>query len=343
MVRFLHISLRPIDRLKDDSGVLRGGQPRGIWYARDFAWISYMNEQHQWVPSAVSYPGSFPGDILAIYRHVVGEARVPPVGEGERVDSLLDEPTHYVYDLKLPDRVFASPTEAPGLDKVLRVTRATVDTFVDAAVATLDSWSNPLIDGLLEDVLREKGPRAAALREIVASKWMTVRDELKLSDPKRAKMATMPKDYPNYLILKHSKRDLLEAIFRTRSISVPPLYRLFWVNYVQTLQPSWGGIEFAEDLWSLEGHMLESYLNTLSRPSGVLFHPSAVLGTDEGSQFLTAIVAMHPVSSTPPGVPVYQFGLTETNELRLVSQSGGRRKTRRRMLKNPKTLKKRIR
>jgi hypothetical protein len=326
MVRFLHIADKPFTSWKEEGGrvIPRSAKPNGFWMARDLTWVALMDQARDWTPRPdKEAPGREPvGRILAAVSHGVDGTDVPVAAEGEAKP--LPWTPLFVYVLEIPESSFSTDLDTPDPTRILRLSRANLDalvatyTTVSRTWATTEAPSEPLVRDALESVLR--GPDKSSL----------------------AKMASFGARVV----------DVLEG--RLTVPSSPTLIAaLAWKAFVAQLRTQWGGLEFMPDLFTPEGDDPKlvarvELLRRLDVPSAVLFSPTRVLGPDPPQTYLKAVLTGRTVpTGVPAGVRVIRFGQTDTGELRGLPLSGGRRrrthKLRRRMLKNPKTLKKRIR
>jgi hypothetical protein len=323
MVRFLHIADKPFTSWKEEGGrvIPRSAKPNGFWIARDLTWVALMDQARDWTPRPdTEAPGREPvGRILAAVSHAVDGTDVPGAAEGEAKP--LPWTPLFVYVLELPESSFSTDLAAPDRSQILQVSRGTLDALVAAYTtfsrtwATTEAPSEPLVRDALESVLR--GPDKYSL----------------------AKMASFG-------------ARVVEVLEGRLTVPSSPnlIAALAWKAFVAQLRTQWGGLEFMPDLFTPEGDDPKlvarvELLRRLDVPSAVLFSPTSVLGPDPPQTYLKAVLTGRAVpTGVPAGVRVIRFGQTDTGELRVLPLSGGRRRrTRRRMLKNPKTLKKRIR
>jgi hypothetical protein len=340
MVRFLHLADKPFTSWKEEGGrvIPRIAKPNGIWMARDLTWVALMDNAQQWTPRPdKEVPGGEPpGRILAAVSHVVDGTDLAVAAEGEATP--LPWTPLFVYVLEIPETSFSTDLTAPDRTRILRISRANLDalhadyTVFSRTWATTEAPSEPLVRDALDSVLR--GPDKARAKALAKS------------------ALGLETDPPIYEIL--SKVKSIAALVREglegRLSSPTVIAAAAWKAFVAQLRTQWGGMEFMPDLFTPEGDDPElvarvELLRRLDRPSAVLFSPTSVLGPAPPETYLKAVLTGRTVpTGVPAGVRVVRFGTTPTGELRVLPSSGGRRrKTRRRMLKNPKTLKKRIR
>lgn len=330
---FLHLSLTPLTEYRDGTGVYANGRPKGLWYGHDLSWVSVMESKTSWNPNLTAIVAPFPAPIVPLYAHVLGQTRLSPPQEGE---SLATPPTlemHYAYVFPL-ESAFVDGGK-PSKTKVLRITADTYEGLLEGIKPTREAWYREHGKSLIMGNGYSK-PYYYIIRDKSGPEYQATLAHLKL------KKAT---EYE--LTSKHSAT-IVEGILsgaipigtHLRSVEIE-----FWRVFTPTLQELWGGLDIDASLFAHAP--AEVFVKTLSwdAPSGVLFHPTQVLKGTPASN-LKAIVRWGPREEAPPDGPVYTFGLTTTGEARILSEpapSGGRRRTRRRMFKNPKTLKKRIR
>jgi hypothetical protein len=315
-MRYLHISITPLGDLKDTTGSYSGGRPRGFWYGHELSWVNFMESQKAWYPSLRS-AGAFPYSLRAIYDHAFGRSPLPALAPGEELVP-VPWPPHFIYEVPIPASAFS---DTPGRGSILRLTRDSLPSFLETARPVRDAWRPT--DGILiesvTDALKSKTPTSTALR------------------------ALAPPKTPNYQVAKMT-REILSGIWDGTipvNDSLRPIMDSFWRDYFAGLQAQWGGIDFADDLFPvpLETITQLSLLRFIDAGSGVLFAPQTVLPSPP--KLLTTIRW-----DAEPGEGVTRIGVTREGQLRSVPSVGGRRRrraTRRRMFKNPKTLKKRIR
>jgi hypothetical protein len=344
MVRFLHLADKPFTTWKEEGGrvIPRIAKPNGLWMARDLTWVTLMDNARDWTPRPdKEAPGREPpGRILAAMSHAVNGTDVAVAAEGETIRPLPWTPI-FVYELNLPESSFSTDLTAPDRSRVFQVSRGTLDalraayTTVSRTWATTEAPSEPLVRDALESVLR--GPDKARAKALAKS------------------ALGLETDPPNYEILSKVKsfgalvREVLEGNL-TGPSSPTVIAAVAWKAFVAQLRTQWGGLEFMPDLFTPEGDDPDlvarvELLRRLDGPSAVLFSPTSVLGPAPPETYLKSVLTGAAVpTAIPPGVRVVRFGTTPTGELRVLPPLGGRRrKTRRRVLKNPKTLKKRIR
>ena len=269
-----------------------------------------------------------PVSPLALYTHVFGATKLPTAQPGERLLVLSTLGPHYVYDLPIPASAFTTDPRAPRLSSVLRLSRDTLPDLVtsvkDARLAWYRSSGSSLFTSTLNRIWSTKGATYDAILQLLGLPTVTKAQLSAAKDQIVQAVAdgTLP-----------MSEDLLE------------LERGFWADHMREMVKVWGGLDFDADLFPVDDTLAFQFpiLRDLDAESGVLFHPTSVLSSPE--PHLVAILTGTAVTDAPPSVPVYAFALTPSGEPRVLPQpSGGRRRrTRRRMLKNPKTLKKRIR
>lgn len=334
MVRFLHISEKPITEWRDTAGrtLQRVAKPHGFWMARDLTWVALMDRTREWAARPdKEMPGrEAPGRILAAYEHVFAGRTVPAPKEGETIHPLRWKP-HYVYEVTLPETAFSSDITSPDRSRVFQLSRKTLDAFLETFRAFRRDWDSPVARTAIQEALtktvdwtEEDIARAAKIRELVKK-------------PK-APVYTILDSSPEIKIILAA---LADGTLTLRRYAQRELDVAAWRDFLAQFRTQWGGLEFMADLFTPEGDDPElvaraEILRRLDVPSAVLFSVTS-------PPPLRAILSGVEVSTTD--APVYQFGVTDSGELRILSQpSGGRRRrTRRRMFKNPKTLKKRIR
>jgi hypothetical protein len=338
MVRFLHSSGTPLTEFKDTTvgRLYKGGRPYGLWYGHDLSWVQAMNTIPTWNIRLVGTQSPVPP--LPLYEHVFGSTRIPEVKPEDGEVRPLGLPPHYVYELPIPEAAFTTDVSTPSLSSVLRISATTLPDLVASAKEARATWyatqagftfqSSYMDINPFDRVWRSKGPTYAAFLRVLG----------------------LPPDAPikKYDLGKKSEV-LLKAIHDgtiPMSEDLLDLERGFWTDYMRTtLMSVWGGLDFDATLVppSRESVLQVPLLKDLDADSGVLFFPTKVLPA--GPPHLVAILSGVPVPDAPDGVPTVVFGLTTDTQLRVLpTPSGGRRRrTRRRMLKNPKTLKKRVR
>ena len=340
MVRFLHISEALIRSFRDEAGpgVKRIAKPGGFWMARDLAWVGLMDKARSWYPRPdFTRPGPEPpGRILAAYAHVFATRPVPAPADGETVQPLPWRP-HYVYEAEIPEESFTSDVSAPDPSRILRLSRGNLDAFLAAYTAFRREWDMAPSLGGPDAILKGDVLTGA----VTTSRENPIRNVLDKTDAKKVSNSDVLKD-------RGDRIRILSAITAGTLTLPEPLQKeltvAIWKAFVERLRTQWGGLEFMEDLFTPEGDDPElvarvELLRRLDVPSLVLFSLSRF-----PTPTLRAVLSGGPVTA-PEGVPVYRFGVTDTGELRSLPSTGGRRRrrTRRRMFKNPKTLKKRIR
>lgn len=339
MVRFLHLSDTPLKEFKDNvrGSIYREGRPYGLWYGHDLSWVEAMNRIPTW-NIQLSFWSKSPYPPLPLYQHVFGSTKVPEVKPEDGEIRLLGLPPHYVYELPIPATAFTTDVSKPDVSSVLRISAATLPDVLASAKEARATWyakeatstfqSSYMDTNPFERVWRAQGPTYQAFLRV-------------LGIPPDAKVK-------KYEVLEKA-RQIVNAIYDgtiPMTEELLDLERGFWSDHMRNvITKVWGGLDFDADLFppSRESILQFPILQGLDAESGVLFHPSKVLPA--GPPNLVAIVSGVPVPDAPAGVPVTVFGITKDKQFRVIpSPSGGRRRrTRRRVLKNPKTLKKRIR
>lgn len=334
MVRYLHTSDTPVKAFADATGrVYREGRPYGLWYGHDLSWIQAMDTVPTW-DIRLSRLSRSPVSPLALYRHVFGGPSIPEVKPEDGDIRFLGLPPHYVYEVPIPASAFTTDVSTPAVSSVLRISAATLPAFIASAKEARAAWyanqgpsvftSSYLDVNPFERVWRAKGPTYTAILQLLgtpaAKKYDVKRESSRIV--KAIAEGTIP-----------MTEDLLD------------LERGFWADHMRTvITKVWGGLDFDSDLFppNREAILQFPILQGLNADSGVLFALSTVLPHPPP---LVAILSGVPVPDAPSGVPVTVFGLTNSGQLRVipVPSGGRRRRTRRRMFKNPKTLKKRIR
>ncbi len=336
MVRYLHSSDTPLTEFKDNTTgrVYREGRPYGLWYGHDLSWIRAMNRASTWnIRLALGAQSPYPP--LPLYEHVFGTTKIPEVTPEDGQIRFLGLPPHYVYELPIPDAAFTSDVSAPAVSSVLRISAATLPAFLASVREARAAWytkegssvftSSYMDTNPFERVWRAKGPTYTAILQLLGT------PTAKKSDVKRESSRIVKAIAEGTIPMTE---DLLD------------LERGFWASHMRdVITKVWGGLDFDPDLFppSRESILQFPILQGLDADSGVLFSPSKVL--PPGPPHLVAILSGIPVPDAPAGVPVTVFGVTKDNQIRVVPTSSGgrRRRTRRRVFKNPKTLKKRIR
>lgn len=363
MVRFLHIADKPFTAWKEDAGrvIPRSAKPEGFWIARDLTWAGVMDSARDWDPRGDKMfvlGNQPPGRVLAAFSHVFAGKPVPAPAEGETIVPLRWNPL-FVYELNIPEASFTSDVGAPDRSRILRVSRANLEAFLGLYDAFARRWSETAgpSDTIVRDAI-ESSLKKDSYDKQSEARIETIR---KLVDKKKT---------PIYEIVKNSEdaKTILRAALVERSLTLKgqrEITVVIWRAFMSEFRTHWGGLEFAEDLFTAEGDdpalvARAEIFRRLDAPSAVLFSPSTVLGPDPPQRYLRAVLAgVTARVDAPEGVPVYRFGVTSAGELRVVEPepSGaanaaaassaptgkGRRRTRRRVFKNPKTLKKRIR
>ena len=347
MVRFFHLADKPFTEWRESGGrvIPRIAKPSGFWVARDLAWVGLMDKAGQWTPRPdKEVPGDEPpGRIRAAVSHALAGTPVPAPAEGEEIRPLRWSPL-FVYELTVPDTAFTPDLSSPDRSRILQVSRGTLDALMAAYDAFAREWittegpSHPIV----QDVLR------AALTKTVDSKPED------LARTKQIRELVKKTKAPIYEIL--ASKDAVRTILTeglTGTVVLPRQREIkvaIWQAFVARLRTQWGGIEFLDDLFTSEGDdpalvARVELLRRLDVPSAILFSVPSLLGPAPPQTYLRAVLVGGTAAvDVPAGVPVYRFGTTPAGELRVLPSSGGRRRrTRRRVLKNPKTLKKRIR
>ena len=343
MVRFLHIADKPFTAWKEAGGrvIPRSAKPNGFWMARDLTWVALMDQAREWNPRPDKEArGNEPaGRIRAAFSHAVEGTDLAVAREGEA--NPLPWTPLFVYEVNIPESSFSTDLAASDRSRLFQVSRGTVEALLADYTAFSRTWatteapSNPLVSDAIVSLL--KGPDKARARALAKS------------------VLGMKTDPANHEILSKvaSVGALVREVLEGR-LSLPYSQTIIaavaWREFTATLRTRWGGLEFMEDLFTPEGDDPKlvarvELLRRLDVPSAVLFSPTSVLGPDPPQTYLKAVLTGRAVpTGVPAGVRVIRFGQTDTGELRVLPLSGGRRRrTRRRMLKNPKTLKKRIR
>ena len=343
MVRFLHIADKPFTTWKEEGGRVlpRIAKPNGFWIARDLTWVTLMDQARDWTPRPdKEAPGREPvGRIHAAVSHAVDGTDIAVATEGEAKP--LPWAPLFVYVLEIPESSFSTDLDTPDPTQILRISRANLDALLagyasfSRAWATTEAPSEPLVRDAIESVLQ--GPdkaRAKALAKTALG--------LK-TDPAAYEILSKVKSF-GALVLEVLEGRLTVPSSRTIIPAVA------WKAFTAQLRKQWGGLEFMPDLFTPAGDDPElvarvELLRRLDVPSAVLFSPTRVLGSDPPETYLKAVLTGRALpTGVPAGVRVVRFGQTDAGELRVLKPSGGRRRrTRRRVLKNPKTLKKRIR
>ena len=343
MVRFLHIADKPFTVWKEEAGrvIPRLAKPNGFWMARDLVWVTLMDQAGQWTPRPdKKTPGQEPaGRIRSAVSHAIDGTDLPVATEGEAQP--LSWTPLFVYELNLPESSFSTDLATPDRRQILQVSRRTLDALLADYTAFSRTWatteapSNPLVLDVIDSVLR--GPDKARAKALAKSVLGTKTDPA------------------NYVILSKVASVgalVLEVLAGRLTVPASPtvVAAVAWRGFLTQLRTQWGGMEFMPDLFTPEGDDPElvaraEILRRLDVPSTVLFSPTSVLGSAPPETYLKAVLTGASVpTGVPAGVRVVRFGTTPTGELRVLSSSGGRRRTRkRRVFKNPKTLKKRIR
>jgi hypothetical protein len=330
---FLHLSLTPLTEYRDGTGVYANGRPKGLWYGHDLSWVSVMESKKSWNPNLTTLASPLPAPIVPLYAHVLGEKRLSPPQEGE---SLAAPPTlqmHYAYVFPL-ESAFVDGGK-PSKTKVLRITADTYGRLLEGLRPIREAWYRDQGNKFI--ATGHSKPYYYIIRDKSGPEYQATLAHLKL---KKATESNLTHDHVN-AIVEGILSGAIPIGNHLRSVEVE-----FWRFFTPTLQELWGGLDVDASLFAHAPAKL--FVETLAwdAPSGVLFHPTQVLKGAPASH-LKAIVRWGPREEAPPDGPVYTFGLTTTGEVRVLSEpspSGGRRRrTRRRVLKNPKTLKKRIR
>lgn len=275
-----------------------------------------------------------PVSPLALYTHVFGSTKIPTAQPGERLLALSTLGPHYVYDLPIPASAFTTDPRTPRLSSVLRLSRDTLPDLVASVKDARAAWYRSSGSSLFTSSYLDRNP----LERVWSAKGATYAAILQLLG-----LPTVTKAQ-----LSAAKERIVQAVADgtlPMSEELLDLERGFWADHMREMVKVWGGLDFDADLFPVDDTLTVQFpiLRDLDAESGVLFHPTSVLSSPEPR--LVAILTGTAVTDAPPSVPVYAFALTPSGEPRVLPQpSGGRRRrTRRRMLKNPKTLKKRIR
>lgn len=316
----------------------RSAKPNGFWMARDLTWVDLMDQTQDWTPRPDKEArGREPvGRIRAAVSHAVDGTDIPVATESEARP--LPWTPLFVYVLEIPESSFSTDLSTPDPTRILRISRANLDALLASYTTASRTWamteapSEPLVRDAIESVLQ--GPDKARAKALAKSAL-----GLK-TDPATYEILAKVKSVGTLVL------EVLEGRLSSRTI-IPAIA---WKAFAAQLRTQWGGLEFMPDLFTPAGDDPElvarvELLRRLDVPSAVLFSPTRVLGPDPPETYLKAILTGRALStSVPAGVRVIRFGQTDTGELRVLKPSGGRRRrTRRRVLKNPKTLKKRIR
>jgi hypothetical protein len=326
---YLHLSLTPLTEYRDVTGVYANGRPKGLWYGHGLSWVSFMESRKNWSPH-FSFISPFPAPIVPLYAHVLGLKRLLPPQEG---DTLVPPPirdVHYAYVFPLEGAIVDGGN--PSKSKVLRITADTYGRLFEGLRPIREAWYRSEGTKLLMGTGYTK-PYYYIVREKNGPEYRATLAHLKLTKATEYDLTTK---YASAIV----DGILSGAIPIVRHLRI--LEHEFWKSFTPTLQELWGGLDVDESLFAHPP--AEMFVKTLGwdAPSGVLFHPTQVLKGAPASHF-RAIIRWGPRGDAPPDGPVYTFGLTSTGEVRVLSAPSGGRRTRRRMLKKPKTLKKRIR
>lgn len=370
---FLHISTKLFPTYVDGFGERYKGisRPSGLWYGRDLSWVKMMEDRMSWSPQII------PSDKhpLPIYEHVFGDKKLLAKQSGDKFN-VFKEAYHFAYSLPIPADAFQPPSYA-GDDKPRKIMRITPETLAEllenmkeprrewytksaagALVPKYPGGADPLQGMLLKQTIWKNGTGNPDDGYVTILKHLLTTDVLDKEKRARAVKIINGDRTVALIDLKSSpevRNEIARGVFNGNismdTYELRSIEDLFWQPILQEWMITWGGMDFSGDLFKPEYIQKFPLIHFITRESGVLFKPTQVLGKTAAWQDIAAVISWYdkPVFKDPriDGIPKYVFGVTTDGNIRVLLEgrksAGRRRRTRRRVLKNPKTLKKRVR
>lgn len=362
-MEYLHISSEIVPVYKDDAGTPYKGisRPSGIWYGHGLSWVRFMESRSSWSPQIKA--SKIP--VLPLYEHIFEGKTLLPKQKGDSFQP-VDASLHVVYSLPIPKDAFQSPDYA-GEDKatkILKLDPSTLDILMSVTEEERTKWYTTEAEFALEasygglDPLGSMTQKSEAYKAIL--QYLLSVGALNPKQAERAQKLLSGDTSVPLLNLKTSstlRTAIANGVLQRKLPFVGEILDiedLFWQSEMRKLRSLWGGIDFADALFE-EGK--EEYfkrlplLRYIDAGSGVLFKPTQVLGKTDAISDIRCMIFWnklpHYKNERIEKIPKYVFGLTKVNEVRILyppSSGGSRSRTRRRrVFKNPKTLKKRVR
>lgn len=368
-MEYLHISETIITTYRDNAGTpyKRISRPSGLWYGHGLSWVRFMQSKSSWSPQIHKSPLQ----PLPLYEHVFEGKKIPPRQKGDSFQT-IDATLHAVYSLPIPNEAFQSPGYSGDdkIKKVMKIDKSTLDELIKLSENNRSKWyenkaasaleanyggSDPLGDMLTEQMLYKNHSNPPNESYIAILQYLL---SINFFDAKKTqrieKIVSGNRDVPliNLKATPEIRKAIADAVFQRKLPLTPEIIEiedLFWNDEINKIVQEWGGMDFADDLFEEEYFKQLPLLQHIEAGSGVLFKPTQVLGKTDAISDLRVILYWnnlpHYKNQILEKKPKYVFGMTTDGKLRLLyPPTGGRLRTRRyRVLKNPKTLKKRIR